>query len=70
MVTTITHKARIARIRSKGERNALGKLVVVYVQPACTCGWRGVLYSTQTIEGWDLSARDAVEHAICANKEV
>ena len=67
--SAMQHEPRLARQHSKSERNALGKFVVVYVQGACTCGWRGVAYSLHSsIEGWDLGERDAIDHASSANR--
>lgn len=33
-----------------------------HVIAACSCGWRGVLHSTRTVEGHDLAERDADDH--------
>ena len=68
-MSTSTHEPRLARQHSKTALNPLGKPLVIHVQGACTCGWRGVAYSLHSsIEGWDLGVRDALDHATSANR--
>lgn len=60
-----THEPQVLRHHSKTARNPLGKPLVIRVQGACSCGWRGLAtYSLlSSIEGWELAERDATEHA-------
>jgi len=64
-----THEPRLARTYGKGRTNPLGQPLVIRVQGACTCGWRGVSYSLHSsVEGWALGKRDAHDHAGSANR--